>query len=287
MTAYRPDLHMHSTASDGEFTPAQLVSRVAASGVNLFALTDHETMAGLNEAKKASEENGLTFIPGIEINTEGHDEVHVLLYFVHEGMDELVSLCRLINEDRRRRGERLIKRLNELDVAIEMSDVDIPEGTFCNRPHIANALVKLRRVSSFKEAFDRYLAVGKPAYVERTRIKTLDIIAMAKRIGALPVLAHPDLIRRQELRSKEAIAEMAEAGLAGIEAYHSIHDASACRRWEQTARSLGLLVTGGSDFHRPSDQHGPIGCMLEKWTDANRDAALFLEAHEKLMKGKA
>ncbi len=282
---YRPDLHMHSTASDGLYQPAELALQVKEAGINLFALTDHETMLGLSEARKASQELGLTFIPGVEMNTAGHDEVHVLLYFVDESMHELTELIRLMNEGRRNRGIRIIERLNELGIPILMEDLEIPEGVFCNRPHIANALIRLGHVSSYQEAFNRFLGVGKPAYIERTRAETLDVIALARRIGAVPVLAHPELIRRQELRSDEAIRQMVDAGLMGIEAYHSKHSPAASKKWEQTARELDLLVTGGSDFHRPADEHGPLGCILNRWTSAHDDVSILLKRHREQIKG--
>lgn len=283
----KPDLHMHSQASDGAYQPAELAKKVAQAGVNLFALTDHETMLGLNEAQKASEELGLQFIPGVEINTAGHDEVHILFYYVHEGMDALVSQLRLMNEGRETRGFKIIERLNSLGIPITMNDLDIPKGVYCNRPHVAHALVRMGAVSSLKEAFDRFLGIGKPAYVERTRIETLDAIALAREIGAVPVLAHPELIRKPELKSEEAIKKMADAGLMGIEAYHSKHDSASCRKWDQAARSLGLMVTGGSDFHRPSDEHGPIGCILNKWMTSHEDATVLLEKRPDQLKDRA
>ncbi len=285
--APRPDLHMHSTASDGIFSPADLASEVKKAGLTHFALTDHETMLGLKDAEEKSRELGLTFIPGVEINTAGKDEVHILLYFVHEGMEELTALLRLMNEDRKNRGQRMIERLNQLGINISLDDVDIPQGVFCNRPHLAQALVILGQVTTMKEAFDRYLGVGKAAYVERNRVETLDLIALARRNGAVPILAHPDLIRSPALRSDEAIAQMAQAGLLGIEAYHSRHNSAACKRWEQTARRHGLLVTGGSDFHRPADEHGPLGCVLQKWSTVEEDLPRFLATQKDLIKETA
>lgn len=275
---------MHSKASDGACQPKELVKKVAQAGINLFALTDHETMLGLDEAQRASEESGLQFIPGVEVNTAGHDEVHILFYFVHEGMDELTSQLRLMNESRETRGFQMIERLNSLGIPMTMNDLDIPPGVYCNRPHVAQALVRMGAVSSVKEAFDRFLGVGKLAYVERARIETLDAIALAREIGAVPVLAHPELIKKPELKSEEAVRKMADAGLMGIEAYHSKHDSASSKKWDQAARSLGLLVTGGSDFHRPSDEHGPIGCILSKWKSAHDDASALLEKHRDLLK---
>lgn len=281
------DLHLHSTASDGVLSPKELVFQAAAAGLNTMALTDHETMAGLRDAREAADRQGIRFIPGLEINTAGEDEVHVLLYFVDEAMDELPRLLSMINRDRRERGEKFLAKFNQLGIPLSREDLRIPPGSFCNRPHVAQALVRRGYVSSIKEAFDRYLAVGRPGYIGRTRLETAEIASMGRRIGAVPVLAHPGLVRKPALVSPEALADLKAAGLMGIEAYHSMHTAAQCSHWESLARGMDLLVTGGSDFHRADDQHGAIGCMLAKWTTVDRDTSLLLEQGNKLRKGRA
>lgn len=284
---YRTDLHLHSTASDGALSPERLVQRAVQAGLNVLALTDHETLAGLPAAAYASKNAGVRFIPGVEINTAGEDEMHVLLYFVNETMDELVETLSRINRDRQERGQKFIERFKQLGISLTEQDFKIPPGVFCNRPHVAQALVRLGYVSSIKEAFDRYLAVGKPGYIARTRLETADIVNMARRNGAVPVLAHPGLVRKQALVSIEALKGLQSSGLMGIEAYHSMHSPSQCRDWETLARGMGLLVTGGSDYHRDDDQHGPIGCMLGKWAAAHQDTAALLEVGSGLSKGIA
>lgn len=284
---YRADLHLHSTASDGALSPEELVQRGAVAGLNALALTDHETMAGLPAAAAASAGLGIRFIPGVEINTAGEDEVHVLLYFVNENMEELARTLSIINRDRQERGLKFIERFRQLGISLTEQDFRIAPGAFCNRPHVAQALVRLGHASSIKEAFDRYLAVGRPGYIGRTRLGTAEIVRMGRNCGAVPVLAHPGLVRKRALVSNEALQALKAEGLMGIEAFHSMHTSSQCREWEIIARAMGLLVTGGSDYHRDDDQHGPIGCMLGKWTAMHQDTAALLEIGSGLDKGKA
>ena len=267
----RADLHLHSKASDGALCPSELVRRAVDLGLTHMALTDHETLFGIQRAERAARELGIQIIPGVEINTAGSDHVHVLLYFVHEGMGELMDLLAAIHAERMARGPKIISKLNQLGIQISLDDLDVPEGTAIGRLHVALALKKLGIVPDEQAAFDRYLDVGKRAYVSRKRYETLRIIQMARRLGALPVLAHPELIRDNSLKSPGAIAELKEAGLLGLEAFHSQQSDAACMQWEQLARRLGLLVTGGSDFHRDGDKHGAIGSQMSRWKNMRED----------------
>ena len=274
----RADLHLHSTASDGRLTPEELVAAAAAQNLQVMALTDHETMHGLPGARAAAKAAGITFIPGVEINTEGEDEVHVLLYFVREDMQGLVKLLDGINRERERRGHLFVERFGQLGIKLTIEDFRIPEGTYCNRVLVATALARLGHVSSIKEAFDRYLAVGKSGYVGRSRQPAEQVIRMAVADGAVPVLAHPDTIKSPSKKSRQFIETLKEAGLMGIEAYHSKHSTAACRAWEQTARELGLLVTGGSDYHAIKDTKVWIGNQLGRWTGVSGDVRELFRA---------
>lgn len=273
---YTTDLHLHSNRSDGIFSPGQLVLKAREAGVNAMALTDHETLAGLAEAEQAASNLGLSFIPGVEINTAGDSEIHILLYHVHPGMAELTRLLEQISQDRQSRAYRFIDRFAELGIHLDIGDFEIPEGTDCNRPLVAKALVRKGIVKSTDEAFRNYLAVGKKAYVPRLRVETIEAIRLARREGAVPVLAHPELIRSAAFKTEANILELAAAGLMGIEAHHSKHSPSARTHWDQMARKLGLLVTGGSDFHEPGDSHGPIGCQTEAWQHMQEDTEALL-----------
>lgn len=275
---FQPDLHTHTTASDGVLSPTQLVREAENRGVNLLAVTDHDTMSGLDEAKSAAHELGIGLIPGIEISTEGEDEVHILGFFVRADMEELNLVIRKLSADRQSRCPRFLARFNELGLPLTLVDLQIPEGTDCNRPHIARALVRKGYVSSVQEAFDRFLAVGRPGYIPRLRIPTGELVTMLRRAGAVPVLAHPELIRKQALKTTEHIKSLRDAGLMGIEAWHSKHSKPGCLKWAQTAGELGMLVTGGSDYHQQGDSHGELGKMLTWWRGAHEDAVRLLNA---------
>jgi len=274
----RPDLHTHSTASDGSLSPAALVERAFAGGINLLALTDHESVKGLREASERAGALGIGFLPGVEINTAGEDEVHILGYFVHEGMEELTSLLRFVSQDRQRRAGRFIERFSSLGMPLAMDDLQIPVGTDCSRPLVARALVRKGYVASVQEAFNRYLAVGKPGYVSRVKADTLDIVRMLREEGAVPVLAHPGIIKSPALKTTCRLAQLRDAGLMGIEAFRSQHRKGESRHWEDVARNLGLLVIGGSDFHQQGDGHGDLGCVLPQWQSADQDARKLLRA---------
>lgn len=277
----KPDLHLHSTASDGQLSPFELVNEAKKRGMTFIALTDHETMFGLSQTAQECAKAGIGFLPGVEINTAGEDEVHLLVYGVDDSMTELVDLLASFNADRALRGVRFIERFKELGIEMDECDLNILPGTFCNRPHVAHALVRLGHVSSVPEAFQRYLAVGRPGYIGRTKISTQDAIALARRCGCVPVLAHPDLIRKQELRSPEAIGRLKDAGLMGIEAYHSKHSPAAKKHWSELARKNDLLVTGGSDFHGFYDSHGMIGSHLDGWEKAGEDVDKLLACFDR------
>lgn len=277
-TLLRADLHMHSTASDGELTPSKLLMRAADATLTHMALTDHETLDGIWEAAAAANQHGITFIPGVEINTAGREHVHVLLYFVDNSMRELTDLLDRMQRERQERCGKILSKLNDLGIMIRMDDLSFKNGTVCGRPHLANALIKRGYVQTIQEAFDQYLDVDKPAYVPRKPYETVFIIQMARRIGAVPVLAHPGLIKNRNLTTSGAISRLMDAGLMGIEAYHPSHDDATCCYWEQFARQAGLLITGGSDYHADNDTHGSIGSEIKRWTRMAEDVQRFLDA---------
>ena len=278
-SAYRPDLHLHSTASDGKLCAADVVIRAGEQGVNLIALTDHDSMAGLHEAEAEARRQGIGFIPGVEISAEGELELHVLGYFVHRNMEELGLLLEKAAEDRRLRKGRFLKRLNELGMPLEDSDIPTPPGTPFSRSHLAEAMVRRGYAKDVPDAFNRWSGVGRPAYVPRLNFPAVDVFRMLRREGAVPVLAHPGLGNKLPEDHGDRLQQWRDAGLMGIEAYHPGHSREVQDAWLSYARRQGLLVTGGSDFHRIGDSHhGEIGQMLARWSSASSDAAALLEA---------
>ena len=274
---FKPDLHTHTNASDGVLSPVQLVGEAHLAGVNLLAVTDHDTLSGVDDAMQAAKETGIGLIPGIELSTAGEDEVHILAYFVNPRMPMLTDLLKKISLDRQSRCGRSLERLNTLGITLQAEDLQIPPGTDCNRPHIGRALVRKGIVPSLSKAFDLFLAVDRPAYIPRIRLETEEIVQMLREEGSVPVLAHPGLIRNNDLKTPDSIARLKEAGLCGIESYHSKHSASTSFYWDKLARKYGLLVTGGSDFHQHGDDHGPIGCCNTQWRSADEDTARLME----------
>lgn len=242
------DLHSHTRFSDGTLTPAELVARAAAAGVRVLAVTDHDTLEGLAEAEAALPP-GLQLLPGMEVSARhGAQSVHVLAYFPP---GRAPSLPAFQDERRRARRERLVAmvaRLAELGLAIDPATVlaaaDADPRRTPGRPDLARALVAAGHVASVQEAFDRWLAEGKPAHVADRVPEAGDAIAMIHRLGGLAVVAHPALDQLEP-----HLGELARLGLDGVEAYHGAHEPAQAEALRARARELSLLCTGGSDFH--------------------------------------
>jgi hypothetical protein len=249
------DLHTHTTASDGRCTPDQLVARASAAGVTVLSVTDHDTVAATAAAAAACRTAGIEFVPGIEITAvrEGAD-VHVLGYFLHAASPVLETF--LADQRRRRitRVREMIDRLAGLGIrldpdAILRPGIDDPSKAV-GRPWIASALVAAGHVAGKNEAFDRFLARGRPAFVPRTGAPPEEVFARIHDAGGIASIAHPGLIGRDEW-----LDEFAASGVDALEAFHSDHDEEATMRYLALARRLALAVTGGSDYHA-DETHG-------------------------------
>lgn len=246
------DLHAHTTASDGVLTPAALVAHAAAlpeaAALTALAVTDHDTMDGLEEALAAGRGGALEVVPGVEISTShAGAEVHLLGYFVDPRAVQLREQLASRREDREARAREMVERLTALGVGIEYEDVLRQAGNGAvGRPHVAAALVARGRVATRQEAFDRWLADGRPAAVPKPVFPLADAIALLRELGAVPVLAHPGLLKRPDL-----LPELAGLGLAGIEVFYPKHLPEQVRELLAFAEAQGLVATGGSDFHAP------------------------------------
>ena len=253
------DLHSHSTASDGSFAPARLIAEAVARGVHTFALTDHDTTAGLEEAENAARETGLDFVPGVEITCEvAGTEVHLLGLGIDRNNPTLRDLCIDVQERRRKRFFAMVDKLRAHGVPLSSEGVD--EGVSLARPYLARMLVQQGKVDTYQEAFQRYLKKGCPGYVEHSRIPIKRAIEAIQAAGGVAVLAHPGLYRNGD----ECVFEAARQGLDGIECYHSDHNHDTVGHYVSLARKLGLLISGGADFHGPdharSKFFGVRGC---------------------------
>jgi 3',5'-nucleoside bisphosphate phosphatase len=249
------DLHSHTNESDGTFTPLELVELAVERGVEALAISDHDTFAGYDQALPEARKRGLDLVCGIELSTRvpGTKEytVHLLGYFLRQPPPE--DFRTWLNEllaGRRDRNQRLVTSLREKGVEIELGEVERLGRTLTGRPHFARVLIDKGYVSSFDEAFRRYLGESAPTYVERFAPFVAAAIERVLKAGGLPVLAHPIRLGLRDPKAEENfIRELRDSGLRGIEVFHSDHRPADMERYAGLARKYKLLVTGGSDFH--------------------------------------
>ena len=240
------DLHLHTTASDGTDTPAELVAVCREAGITTMAVTDHDTTAALMECAREAERAGIEFVPGIEITAawEGTD-VHILGYFVDREAPALTAFLEAQIEDRIRRARAVAKLLVGLGTPIDMEAlIGLAAGRPVLRPQIAQALVSAGHAADEQDAFIRFVGEGRPAYVARRGVTPSEVGAIIRRAGGVSSMAHPGVTRQDDL-----IPRLAVDGLDALEAYHTDHAPDETARYLALARRLGLSVTGGSDFH--------------------------------------
>ncbi|MFI9719104.1 PHP domain-containing protein [Streptomyces sp. NPDC052396] len=247
----RIDLHTHSTASDGTDTPAELVRKAAAAGLDVVALTDHDGTGGHAEAIAALPA-GLTLVTGAELSCRlGGIGVHLLAYLFDAAEPEFAAERELVRDGREPRARAMVARLRELGVPIAWERVaELAAGGAVGRPHVATAMVELGVIDSVSDAFtEQWLGNGGRAYVEKHESDPFEAIRLVKAAGGVTVLAHPLAVKRGRCLSETSIAELASAGLDGVEVDHMDHDAATRARLRGLAAELGLLTTGSSDYH--------------------------------------
>jgi predicted metal-dependent phosphoesterase TrpH len=247
----RLDLHLHTTHSDGSFTPTEIVGLAQKAGVTTLAITDHDITTGIAEAAEAGRERGIEVIPGIEISSIfGDSELHILGYFLDWRDETLNERLTTLRESRHRRNPKIIERLQAAGIDITYDEVRVIAGTdSVGRPHIARVLMEKRVVASAKEAFDLWLAEGRPAYVPRELPTPAEAIRWIKEAKGLPVLAHPTWVKTREGTLTDLVRRLKADGLDGVEVHYSTHTPRQTRDYLALAKELGLLITGGSDFH--------------------------------------
>lgn len=240
---------MHTTASDGRLTPQALVARVHAAGLTTISVTDHDTVAALAEVTHGAAAHGIRVVPGIEITAvaDGRD-VHMLGYFVDPGCESLTRFLVSQRDLRVGRVREIAARLATLGIGIDaeaiLAHAATRPGSSVGRPQLARALVKAGHVASTQDAFERWLANGRPGYVPRQGPSPADVVDAVHRAGGIASMAHPGVTQRDDL-----IAPLADAGLDAIEVYHSDHSAEDQATYRRLAARFNLLVSGGSDFH--------------------------------------
>ncbi len=250
------DLHTHSTFSDGSLTPEELVREAGVRQITALALTDHDTTAGIDSFMAACAKTGLDGhpilgVPGVEISVEVQKgTMHMLGYFIDPDNAELEGVLSRIRDGRHWRNEQIVEKLNGLGVSISLGEISEYAGDeVVGRPHFAQALLARGYVRSKQEAFDRFLAKGKPAYVDRFRLDPPESIDVILAAGGIPVLAHPFTLGLSQTELRDAVGEWADTGLMGIEVYYSEHNAQQVRTYASLCECFDLLPTGGSDFH--------------------------------------
>ncbi|MFC1679774.1 PHP domain-containing protein [Elusimicrobiota bacterium] len=248
------DLHTHSACSDGTVSPAELVRIAHRAGLEALILTDHNTVAGVPEARREAESLGQRFAGGIEINTREGDCTHILGYGIDPTGAGLQDLLAGLRRHRRERVERIVELLQRLGVQLDLEDIRTQSDETVGRPHVADALLRKGVVRTRSEAFRRFLRRGGPAHVGSVGPTVPEAIAAIRDAGGWASLAHPGLLSR-----KCDLGPWVDAGLEGIEVYYPSHTRSQMRRFLETAERYRLLATGGSDFHGPRTDNEKIG----------------------------
>lgn len=250
------DLHSHSLASDGEYAAGEVAERAAAAGLRVWGLCDHDTVAGLTAAQQAADRVGIRFVPGIELSAFlDRREIHLLGHFVDPEHPGLKRFEDFLADRRRERMGQIVQRLATLGVRLRAEDIEKHSGgKTIGRPHVARAIVETGAVSSVKEAFDRFLGEGRPAYVQRYRLEADEAVRLVRAAGGTTTVAHPGVngLERGDLERLRA------AGVEGIEVLHADHNPSVREKYRRLAEALDLVPTAGSDFHGPAispDRH--------------------------------
>ena len=251
------DLHTHTNASDGSFSPSSLIAMAAKHGITTLAITDHDTIGGLKEAAKAALEHGISLIPGIELeiawNREG--EFHLLGLGIERPTQEFYAAIEELARRRQERNLAIVDRMNMAGIIASYDEITAfstgqeQGGHSIGRPHFASFLVKRKIVKNLEQAFIRYLGRDKPFYIPKAGLDLENAVKLIHESGGIAVLAHPMSLYTAWGRLPELIKSFKEKGLDGLEAWHPATKVSSCKRLEELGKNLGLLVTAGSDYH--------------------------------------
>lgn len=259
--ACRADLHCHSTASDGARSPSEVVKLAYEQGVRILALTDHDSMEGMAEARHAAERyEDFTLIAGVEMGTDiPGGEVHVLGYFVDPDHPELRATLQRLRDGRRGRGKGMVEKLRQLGLGVTWEQVQrIAGDSAVGRPHVAQALLENGCVANITEAFEKYVGRDGPAYVERVKLTPAEAVAIIERVGGVPCLAHP-----RDLEDLDAmLTELKAASLRALEVFYQDYDQPTLDRLLSAARRFDLLPLGGTDYHGIYGEQEPLPGQL-------------------------
>jgi hypothetical protein len=256
------DLHLHTTASDGTMSPAELVKYAREKGLKVIAITDHDTIEGLPEGIQEGNKLGLEVIPGVELSADTpKGTMHLLGYYIDPASLELSDKLKILQQARMERNLKMVERLRDLGISLELSEVKAaPEHGQIGRPHFAYTMVRKGFAQNIQDAFDRYLGKGRPAYVEKFRFAPAEAMQVIRKAGGITVLAHPFTLKQPEPVDFEAlIRELKAKGLDGIEVYYPEHSDGQKRLYRDVAKKYGLVISAGSDFHGLNKDEADIG----------------------------
>lgn len=257
------DLHTHSLKSDGSMTPAEVVREAKRAGLSAIALSDHDTVDGLPEAIEEGRKIGVEVVPAIEFSVQSKTETHILGYFIDYENPELQKTLKEVVDLRIERNYVTTQRLNELGFDITLEEVRaLAPNNFVGRAHFARVLMDKGYTQSVKEGFDKYMSAGQYAYCEKQRLTAKDAVTLIKKCGGLSFVAHPHLIKISDEELEEFLKELKGYGLDGIEGYYTDYTPDMQEKFQAMAKKLGLMISGGTDFHAQMKPHISIGTGL-------------------------
>jgi len=245
------DLHAHSTASDGQYSPSELVYKAADAKISVLALTDHDTVSGHAEAKEAAEKAGITFVPGTELEIQWPTgEFHLLGLGINFPSKQLLDIIAYLQNERKARNEKIVNKMQADGVSVTLEQIEaLNPGKTIGRPHIADFLIGQKIVKNRQMAFDKYLARGRPWYVPRAGAQLKEAVEAIVSSGGIPVIAHPLSLYVSWGKLEGVLTEVYDTGVRGLEAWHPGARVVEAQRLEELARKIGFFITAGSDFH--------------------------------------
>ncbi len=254
------DFHTHSTCSDGTFTPTELVDHAKRCGLSAFALTDHDSVDGIKEAQQRANEIGIEFIPGIEFSAAENTETHIIGLFIDPDNETLLNTIEKLKGSRKRRMEEVCSKLRGLDFDITHDEaLAIAGGKFVGRAHIARLMVEKGYCETIRECFDKYIALGKPAYAEKNELSAVEAVKSIRAAGGLAYLAHLNQTGYDIEQLKELLLQLKEAGLNGVEGYYPEYTPEHIAQYRALSEEMSFSLSGGSDFHGSMKPHISMG----------------------------
>ena len=275
----RPDLHMHTTSSDGVLSPRKLVDFAVSRGVTLMAITDHDTFDGVDSLRGV--DTPIPVLTGVELSIADMHGLHLLGYGFSDA-PELRGVVRELAEKRLTRAERIVEKLGEIGFPLDYEAIHARCAGTVGRLHIARAMVEKGYIPSTEKAFDRYIGDDGPAYVPNERLTMAEALPLLRRNGFVPVLAHPAELEKDDMTTRMLIEAWQKQGLMGVEVYHPSQQKRSFAKLDAYVRRQGLLVTGGSDYHCDDNRHGQPGSTVIHWYTAGEDAEALIAAMKQM-----